>query len=160
MQASQLLRGEVFRWVELKSSSSRFAAKRLLQRELSNVMVVNMEAHKYVSNWVSDCVFDVVHIYFPTPYPLSIGLPHRLINSSFTTEVHRILKPSGTLRIVTDDKGYYEEICGHLNARHWWAVDWQPLELTVNNYLVGTRQEVVYRETNHPQLYALQLIRI
>jgi len=119
-----------------------------------------MEAHHYIRTWVNDQVFDAVHIYFPTPYPYSIGLPHKLINPPFLADVHRILKPFGILRVVTDIKAYYEEICDGLYSRKWWALDWQRLELTASNYVIGTQQEILHRDDNHPELYAVRLVRI
>ena len=150
----------LFVGIEVKPRASRIAAQRILIQELTNAVVVNIEAHHFIRTWVSDQVFDAVHIYFPTPFPSSIGLPRRLINPAFVADVHRILRPFGTLRVVTDHKEYYEEICGCVKARDWWAQDWQRLELTSPNYFVGTRQEVSYREEGHPQIYALRLLRI
>jgi tRNA G46 methylase TrmB len=131
-----------------------------LAKDLTNALVINIEAHHYIRNWVNDQAFDAVHIYFPTPFPYSIGLQHRLINSRFIADVHRILKPFGILRIVTDDEEYYEEICRCLTAQNWWALDWRPLEVTASNYFVGTPQEILYREERHPQIFAVRLVRI
>ena len=154
-------RDRFFVGIELKPRSSYLAASHALKKSLKNGVVINIEAYHYISEWVPDSAFNVIHIYFPTPYPSALGLSHRLINPSFVEEAFRILKPWGVLRIVTDDKNYYEEIYGLFDARRWRAVTWQPFGLKFRgNYLVGTKHEMKYRKQKNTQIYALQLIRM
>jgi len=156
---ANLHKERTFVGVELKTNSSQIAAKRASQIGLTNLFIVNMEAYLFIRDWVVDSVFDVVHIYFPTPFPSSIGLSFRLIDLTFVKEIHRILKPFGALRVVTDHRDYYDQIRGCFKVRDWWAVDWEPLDITPPGYVVGTKQELIYREESHPQVYALRLIR-
>jgi tRNA G46 methylase TrmB len=127
-----------------------------------------MEAYEYISEreWVHDCVFNVIHIYFPTPWPWSMeiyhpGLSHRLVCDDFVEEAYRILKPGGVLRFVTDCNDYYEEVCKCFKTTHWWAVDWRPMDLGQgDSYIVGTPCEINIRENKNAEFYQLQLIRL
>jgi tRNA G46 methylase TrmB len=145
--------------VECKEAESKHAAARVSSRRLDNVSVVNMEAHRYVADYVPDAAFQTVHIYFPTPYPRTIGLSDRLVTAAFTAELARILKPDGQVRIVTDHSKYYEAICRQFAAGAWWIVDWQRLELgQPEDWYVGSPCEIDYRSKGAP-IYALQLWR-
>jgi tRNA (guanine-N7-)-methyltransferase len=146
--------------VELKPEASRKAALLAIRRSLDNVVVVNMEAYDYVHAWVGADTFDVIHIYFPTPYPTYLNIDRRLLCPAFIDEARRVLKPGGTLRIATDVKDYYEDICRHLDARHWWAVNWKPLGVIKGaEYVVGSVYERRFKEKG-ARVYSLQLIRL
>jgi tRNA G46 methylase TrmB len=147
--------------IEVNWVNSHQAALRVLNKSLKNVRVVNIEAYRYLNKWVADCTFHAIHIYFPTPHPISIGLTDRLIRPAFIKEAYRVLKPGGTLRLVTDDKEYYDQACGCFGVDKWWAVDWQPLNLGQKpGYFVGSPCEIKYREIEQASIYALQVIRI
>lgn len=160
-QMASVYRNRFFVGVELKSTSSRFAASTAASRSLHNGVIINIEAHNYIRNWVSDCAFEVIHIYFPTPYPSVLNLPNRLISSQFIEDVFRVLRPMGVLRIVTDHREYYEEICSLFSARKWWSVGWQSLGLTLpQGCLVGTGHEIAFTRVDNAEIYALQMIRL
>src|SRR5436305_13291945 len=59
--------------IEFKPHTSIRAAKRILRKSLDNVIVINMEATRYITENVEDSTFEAIHIYFPTPYPRAIG---------------------------------------------------------------------------------------
>lgn len=146
--------------IEYKPKSSLAAARRIVEKELTNAVVVNMEALQFISRWIPDQSFYVIHIYFPTPTPSRIGLRSRLITQNFVDEAHRILCPWGILRFVTDHSEYYEDACRHFSAKKWWAVDWQNLDVgQATGQLVGTPHEIQYRKENR-NIYSLQLFRL
>lgn len=147
--------------VELKRFPSLVAAKRARKQLLQNTIIVNMEANHYMRDWAPDSVFEVIHVYFPTPSPESIGLNERLICASFVEQAHRILKRWGTIRFVTDCREYYLEACSLFDVRRWWAVDWQPVPWPVSSgYFVGSPHEVEYREIERVPIYAVQLVSL
>lgn len=153
------LRDRFFVGVECKEEESKLAADRVNRQRLDNVMVVNMEAHRFVRDCVADATFQGVHVYFPTPYPWAIGLNSRLITSTFATELARILKPGGELRIVTDHEEYYKEMCHLFDAQSWWALDWQRLDVgQIEKFFVGSPCEVDYRSEG-AEIFALQFWR-
>ena len=124
------------------------AAMRIVSFNLPNACVVNSEAHGFFLNRVPSNFISGVHIYFPTPYPKSIGLSDRLLSVDFLEEVYRTLRPGGTLRIATDLVGYFNYICDNLRFRDWWKIEWRPpvSDLTDKNLIVGTPCEFKYRE--------------
>jgi tRNA G46 methylase TrmB len=158
---ASLYRDRFFVGLELKPLSSYLAASRALKKSLTNGVVINIEAYHYISTLVLDDSFNVIHVYFPTPYPSALGLSHRLINSPFVEEAFRVLKPRGVLRIATDDKNYYAEMCELFDVNRWQAMTWQPLGLKLRrNHLVGTKHEMKYRREKNTRIYTLQMMRI
>ncbi|HVF41931.1 MAG TPA: hypothetical protein VM936_02915 [Pyrinomonadaceae bacterium] len=110
--------------VDLNRHSCEVAAQRIASSELTNVRILNMEAHGFIAGNVLTNSIRAVHIYFPTPNPQTIGLDRRLINQDFLAEVYRVLMSGGALRIVTDHNDYFKEICLNLRRLPWWDVDW------------------------------------
>lgn len=159
---ADIYRERFFVGIEVKSYQSKIAANRAWYKSLFNVRVVNMEAFEYISSdLVDDCVFSAIHIYFPTPWPRSINLSHRLICPEFVDGSYRILKPGGALRIVTDRKDYYDYACKCFNALQWEFVDWQRIDLGQSEqYLVGTPCEIGLREEGNVDFYPIQMIRL
>lgn len=155
----------LFVGVEIKPMQSALAAARVSNNNLRNAYVVNMEAFEYVNEWVGDGVFDNIHIYFPTPFPKSIGIDHpglscRLMRPEFIKQTHRILKTGGTLRLITDRKDYFQFACEGFDPNHWWAVDWHRLNIgQEQDQLIGTPTEKSLRESGNENFYTLQLIR-
>jgi len=100
-----------------------------------------------------------VHIYFPTPYPQSIGLTNRLVNRAFLEQVYRILVSGGSLRIVTDHEEYFSGICDSLRTRPWWYVDWfSPLPYkTPKGFVIDTPSESRYKTDS--EVFNLQVVK-
>lgn len=160
-QMASVYHNRFFVGVELKPKSSRLAALSASRKSLKNGAIINIEAHNYIRKWVSDSSFEVIHIYFPTPYPSALHLSHRLMSPEFVNDAFRILKPGGVLRIVTDDRDYYDELCGLFSADKWWTVNWQSLGLKIpKGYFVGTGHELTFRRKYNAPIYALQMIRM
>jgi len=147
--------------VEINSSLSFDAYNRIVDKNLNNVAIVNIEAYDFIKNFLNDNTVDVIHIYFPTPFPLSINLPKRLICNRFIDEAHRVLKNDGSLRLLTDIKDYYEDILKLFEFEKWWAIKW--IEYNAgqqSELLIGSPCEINYRKQSNTDIYSLQVIRI
>lgn len=112
--------------VDINHSLCDLAAIAIRREGLTNARVVNIEAHRFIRKYIQTNSINAIHIYFPTPYPRSIGLSRRLINRDFLEEVYRCLLSGGSLRIVTDHEQYFTEINDCLRYLPWWHIDWVP----------------------------------
>src|SRR3954447_2247555 len=54
--------------VEIKKEKARVAVSRIRRNKCSNAIIVNMEAHEFISNYVEDECFHEIMIFFPTPF--------------------------------------------------------------------------------------------
>ncbi len=78
-----------------------------LQREsISNLFVVCGEALSFSQLYLPDHCIEDAWVNFPDPWPKRIHAKHRLIQSPFADELRRVLKPSSTITLVTDDERY------------------------------------------------------
>jgi tRNA (guanine-N7-)-methyltransferase len=154
-------RDRKFIGVEIDKSLSLDAYKRVVDNNLTNVAIINIEAHDFMTNFLNDNMIDVIHIYFPTPYPKSIGLQKRLICNEFIDEAYRVLKIDGCLRLLTDIKDYFKDILQFSEFKKWWAINWIKYNAgQQKNLLIGSPCEITYRLKNELDIYSLQLIRM
>ena len=95
--------------IEYANWFARFAADRMRRAELKNVRVGRQEAGWFVRECIGAETIDVLHIYFPDPWPKERQKKRRLVRKEWMPEVLRILKPGGEIRVVTDHQNYFEE---------------------------------------------------
>ena len=79
---------------------------RITQRGLNNLRFYKAEASDVVNRLVPDESLDVVHIYFPDPWPKRQQRKRRLLTPDFFMLLHRRLKPGGRLELATDNFQY------------------------------------------------------
>jgi len=153
-------RENIYIGVEIKKHQSQVAYYKAEEMGLYNVIIVNMEALDFIENHIKDRTLQVIHIYFPTPYPNALGLKSKLMSRAFVDEAYRVIQPGGSLRFVTDHKKYFNETSRCFDFNRWCAIDWEPLALgQKDGYYVGTNCEVSFREFHQSDIYAFQLIR-
>lgn len=87
----------------------RYASDRLRRNGCTNARTVRAEASFFLTEFVVPSSLDVLHIYFPDPWPKTRHHKRRLIQPKFLELAHRVLRPGGRLQIVTDHQGYWEE---------------------------------------------------
>jgi tRNA (guanine-N7-)-methyltransferase len=93
-----------FEWAK---EYAEYAADRLRRHNLLNTRIVNGEATWWIRIHVPNASIDNLHIYFPDPWPKTRHHKRRLIQLPFIKEAHRILKPGGVMRLVTDHADYF-----------------------------------------------------
>ena len=125
----------------------RYASDRLRRNNCTNVRTARAEAAYFVKELVADQSIQVVHIYFPDPWPKKRHHKRRLIQSPFLDQIHRILKPGGRLQIVTDHAEYFEQIQSAVRASKLTEAPYAVAE-------VGTNFERKYRREGRP-FYAI-----
>jgi tRNA (guanine-N7-)-methyltransferase len=72
---------------------------------LTNAGVVCAEGLETLKGLPGSCA-DHIHVLFPDPWPKRRHHNRRLVQAAFLDAAHRILKPGGLLRLVTDDGDY------------------------------------------------------
>src|SRR3954465_1702713 len=80
----------------------RYASDRLRRAGCTNARTVRAEASFFLTEFVPPASIDVLHIYFPDPWPKARHHKRRLIQPKFVPVISRVLKPGGRLQVVTD----------------------------------------------------------
>ncbi len=138
--------------IEYAKAYWRHAADRCRRHGLTNVRLVHTEAAYFVRNYVGDGVLRQVHVYFPDPWPKSRHHKRRLIQASFLRELHRVLEPTGAVRLATDHSGYFQWMLDHANEVSD-LFEQEPFEspdAAGDGELVGTNFERKYRREGRP----------
>lgn len=77
---------------------------------LQNLRGMRIEAAYFVEYLLPADSTDIMHIYFPDPWPKKKHRKNRLVNERFTDLVHRVLKDHGIIYLRTDDADYHEQM--------------------------------------------------
>jgi len=107
MAVAQARPGTNYIGIEWARQYALYAADRLRRHNQANARMVHGEASWWVRCHIPDASLEGVHVYFPDPWPKARHHKRRLVQLSFIAEVHRILKPGGKLRLVTDHADYF-----------------------------------------------------
>lgn len=70
------------------------------------------------------------HLYFPDPWPKRRHAGRRVFQVSFLEEIRRVLRPKGTLRLMTDCESYFCEM-RDLTRVGWNEMPWEDGRETV-----------------------------
>ena len=65
----------------------------------------------------------VFHLSFPDPWPKRKHAGRRVFQEGFLREVKRVLEVGGVLKLMTDDRPYFDEMC-QLTSDGWREVPW------------------------------------
>ena len=128
----------------------RYASDRLRRNNCQNARTVRAEAMYFVREHVPNESIDVLHIYFPDPWPKKRHHKRRLIQEPFMKEVMRVLKPGGRLQIVTDHADYFEQIEPVVKASALKVVDYNRPGSAGEGEFVGTNFERKYKREGRP----------
>ncbi len=77
---------------------------------LKNLCALRIEAAYFVEYLLPADSTDIIHIYFPDPWPKKKHRKNRLMNERFTELAHRVLKERGIVYLRTDDADYHEQM--------------------------------------------------
>ncbi len=118
--------------VEIRPAKCARAFNRAMRTGVSNVCIVNMEAHRFIQEFICADFLSAIHIYFPTPDQRSLGdttLPQRLITYDFVRLAYRALRSSCSVRLMTDQRNYADHMTEMFVAPFWNRKTFLPLEL-------------------------------
>ncbi|MCB9847562.1 MAG: tRNA (guanosine(46)-N7)-methyltransferase TrmB [Phycisphaeraceae bacterium] len=145
--------------IEYAHEFYEYTADRIRRHALTNIRVLNADASAFVQFRVPSAIVDVLHLYFPDPWPKSRHHKRRMIQDSFLEQAHRIIRPGGELRIVTDHPDYWAWMEAHFDR--WCAPDRQGARFDREPFteahtagesgeLVGSNFERKYRREGRP----------
>ena len=102
--------------IEWLAGYAAYAADRAYRAGLTNVRLLCADAEGVFAKSLADKSVQRVHIYFPDPWPKRRHLRRRLIKQGFVRHLCRVLRPGGTVRLVTDHAEYFRQIRRVLNG--------------------------------------------
>lgn len=73
---------------------------------LTNIRVMDEDAHLILRNMILDDSLDAVHLFFPDPWPKTRHHKRRIVNENFLALVASKLKREGSIHMATDWKPY------------------------------------------------------
>jgi tRNA (guanine-N7-)-methyltransferase len=144
--------------IEISTTLAVRASQRADDMRLENVTVFNGEASKVLSN-LGNSSLSAIHIYFPTPYPRTIGLRHSLIRPKFLRSTYLLLELGGYLQLMTDHSEYYRSVLVSIHTADlpWRAVPWVNMRFALSDGFVSTYWE--RRATIDRTPYRLALLK-
>jgi tRNA (guanine-N7-)-methyltransferase len=114
-----------FLGIEAAGEYFRLAAGRLRRRGLSNLALLQGEALTLLATAVPPAFAEVVHVYFPDPWPKSRHARRRLLQAETLDVLLGVLVPGGRLLVATDHADYAAhcaallESCAALSVRRF-----------------------------------------
>jgi len=138
--------------IEWAGEFFRYAADRIRRNQLDHVKILRADAVEFIRFLVPDQICDVLHIYFPDPWPKKRHHKRRSINAENLKQFHRILKPQGEIRIVTDHDDYWQWIQQHITqvSDLFTTADFNRPESASEGEVVGTNFERKYKREGRP----------
>jgi len=88
----------------------RSACRRIERAGLTNARVMRFEISYAVEHLLPPGSVTAFYLLFPDPWPKRRHAPRRLVTESFLASLHRALAPKGSVRIATDEIGYFRQI--------------------------------------------------
>ena len=83
---------------------------RVEELALSNIRIIEGDAHPIITTMIPDKSVDGVHLFFPDPWPKKRHNKRRIINAEFLALIHPKIKDGGFFHIATDWVPYAEYI--------------------------------------------------
>lgn len=83
---------------------------------LTNVRVVAQDAVEVLRDRIAPASIDLIHVFFPDPWPKKRHHKRRLIQPEFAQLVAGVLLPGGVLRLATDWEHYAQHMRAVLDA--------------------------------------------
>ena len=94
-----------FNWfaVEKRFDRVRKIWSKLKNHQVNNLVIVCGEAEPFTQYYLKDSSIEGSFINFPDPWPKGKHAKHRLFQSPFIQQLHRVMSPNGKTTIATDD---------------------------------------------------------
>jgi tRNA (guanine-N7-)-methyltransferase len=79
---------------------------------LANLRGIRIECAYFLEFLLPAGVAQVLHVYFPDPWPKKKHRKYRLVGDRFPSLSRRVLQPGGCVHLRTDDPDYFEQMTG------------------------------------------------
>jgi len=110
-----------FLGIERQSSRVERCNRRIQRLGLPNALAIRGEGSEGLS--LPSASVAILHVSFPDPWPKRRHAKRRLVTGAFLDVAARVLRPEGTLRLMTDNAEYFREMqC--FTAAGWREVAW------------------------------------
>ena len=96
---------------------------------LKNLRAIRLEAAYLIEYLLPFASVEVLHVYFPDPWPKRKHRRHRLVNSHFTEVTAQILVPGGVVYLRTDDADYFGQMTTVFEANRLFKATETPQDL-------------------------------
>ncbi len=106
-----------FLGIEIAAKYAKHSAARLAKNGHKNAIMLSGDAQRLFHEFLPDESLVAVHVYFPDPWWKKRHHKRRVMNERFVAQIHRTLKPGGSLHYWTDVRERYEETL-ELLAQH------------------------------------------
>ena len=123
----------------------RLASDRARRHGCSNTRLVLVDAAYFLNEFVPDDFLDAIYVHFPDPWPKKRHQKRRLIQPEFLQSVERVLTPGGRFQVVTDHKGYFDQLEDVVSASSLLQSEYRPPATAGAGELVGSNFEKKYR---------------
>lgn len=90
--------------------------KRVAERELANVRVIQHDAVEVLEHMIAPQSLDGVHVFFPDPWPKKRHHKRRLLQPTFVRLLASRMKPGAYLHVATDWEDYALQILDVLSG--------------------------------------------
>ncbi len=94
-------------------------------RALDNVRALPVAAELALGACFADGAVDVLHVYYPDPWPKQRHARNRLVQPWFAHEAQRVLAPCGVVFLATDDVPYREQMLAVMTSGGFESMDAQ-----------------------------------
>lgn len=101
-----------FLGIEMSGMALAIAGKKILEEEMTNLLLVNMDAH-YLFEKMGESGFDGIYLNFSDPWPKKRQHKRRLTYPTCLEAYYRMLKPGGTVIFKTDNDVLFEDSLGY-----------------------------------------------
>jgi tRNA (guanine-N7-)-methyltransferase len=161
LQQSELQPETNFLGFEWAAEFYRYGADRLRRNGRNSVRMMYGDATEFLKYWCEDSVAEVIHLYFSDPWPKNRHHKRRVIQDETLKTFHRILKPNGELRIVTDHHELWEWCELHIDRHPHLFVrkEFDTVDSAGEGELTGTNFERKYRREGRP-FYSVTVCRV
>ena len=152
LQQSALQPNTNFLGFEWAAEFYRYGADRLRRNGRKSVRMVYGDATEFLQYWCEDQVAEVIHLYFSDPWPKKRHHKRRVIQDDTMHTFHRILKPGGELRIVTDHDDLWDWCLLHIDRHQdlFECIPFNTVDSAGEGELTGTNFERKYRREGRP----------
>jgi tRNA (guanine-N7-)-methyltransferase len=116
VQSARLHPDRNFLGIERLLGRARKVERKAQRAGLENLRLLSIEAGYFLEFLLPPESVEVLHVYFPDPWPKRRHWKHRLVNGRFVELVERALLPGGEIHLRTDDKSYYAQMTSVFDA--------------------------------------------
>ena len=115
--------GTHFLGLEKQADRVNKCLRKIGRMGLANAFAVQGLGSEPLQKLVPPASVTTFHLYFPDPWPKRRHAGRRVFQASFLEEIRRVLRPSGTLRLMTDCESYFCEM-RDLTRVGWSELPW------------------------------------